>query len=77
MNYKITSEKRDGTTLDKKNIIFHLIGALVCFMLFVLGMIFSDQFPLMILIGILGFSGFSYLIFRIFMNIKTGTNHNS
>jgi len=63
--------------LDKRNLIFHLIGALVCFILFIIGMLFSDQFPLLILIGIFGLSGFSFLIFRIFMTVKSGINDNN
>lgn len=47
------------------NVIFNLIGAITCFILFVIGMLFSEQIALLILIGIIGLSGFSYFTFRV------------
>lgn len=56
----------------KKNFtLLKFIGFILCFILFVVSMLLADQFPLLILFGILGFVGFCYFIFRIVLNIKT------
>ena len=60
--------KRGTYPLERKNLVFNIIGVLLCFVLFVVSMVFSEKLP--ILIGIFGLVGFSYLIYRIVLNVK-------
>lgn len=49
----------------KNNTIFNMVIAIIFFGFFVIGMAFSKEFELLMLIGIIGLSGFSYFVFRI------------
>ncbi|MFJ5771658.1 hypothetical protein [Psychrobacillus sp. NPDC093180] len=51
--------------MNKKNILLNITGSLVCFILFCVGMLYAEQVPLLILVGIVGLSGFSYFVSRI------------
>lgn len=43
----------------------NLIGGIVFFMLFVIGMVFSGKIPFLIVVGIIGLVGTSYFITRL------------
>ncbi|MEK4487027.1 hypothetical protein MHH81_15880 [Psychrobacillus sp. FSL H8-0484] len=49
----------------KQNPIFSIVGIILCFILFVVGMLYAEQIPLLIIVGILGLGGMSYLVSRI------------
>ncbi|MGM0890841.1 MAG: hypothetical protein ACQEW5_28930 [Bacillota bacterium] len=50
--------------MKNKNILI-IVGIVLCFILFVLGMLFSEQIPLLTFVGIIGGSGMFYFVFRI------------
>ena len=45
--------------------ILSIVGIILCFILFVVGMVFSEQIPFLTLVGMLGLSGMAYFVFRI------------
>ncbi|WP_117161856.1 hypothetical protein [Paraliobacillus sp. X-1268] len=47
------------------NTIFNIAIAIIFFGLFIIGMVFSGEFELLMLIGIIGLIGFSYFVFRV------------
>ena len=51
--------------MDKKNILQYIVGLILGFILFIVGMLFAGQVPLLTLVGILGLSGTLYFVFRI------------
>ena len=51
--------------MDKKNILQYIMGLILGFILFIVGMLFAGQVPLLTLVGILGLSGTFYFVFRI------------
>ncbi|GGA24499.1 hypothetical protein [Psychrobacillus lasiicapitis] len=51
--------------MNNKNIFLNIIGSLLCFIMFCVGMLYAEQVPLLILVGIVGLSGFSYFVYRI------------
>lgn len=53
--------------MNKKNILLNITGS--CFILFCIGMLYAEQVPLLILVGIVGLSGFSYFVSRIVTSI--------
>lgn len=57
---------KEGEFLDvKQNTIFSIVGIILCFILFVVGMLYAEQIPLLVIAGILGLGGMMYLISRI------------
>ncbi|QCR30883.1 hypothetical protein C1N55_01170 [Lysinibacillus sp. SGAir0095] len=56
--------------MNKNKILINLIGAFTCFLLFCVGMLYSEKIALLTLAGIIGLSGFSYFIFRIVHNMS-------
>ena len=50
--------------MNKKNILLNIVGSIFCFIMFSIGMLYAEQVPLLILLGIVGLSGFSYFVFR-------------
>lgn len=46
----------------KPNIIFSIIGIILGFILFVAGMLFAEQIPLLIIAGISGLGGVGYFV---------------
>lgn len=55
--------------MNKSKLLLSLIGAIICFAMFVIGMLYSNQLPLLILVGGIGLAGFSYFTLRIFFNL--------
>ncbi|GED69260.1 hypothetical protein BRE01_29620 [Brevibacillus reuszeri] len=51
--------------MSKNNILQNVLGFIVCFLLFVGSMLFTNFYPLLILVGILGFAGLSFFVYRI------------
>ncbi len=49
----------------KQNTMFSIVGIILCFILFVVGMLYAEQTPLLIIVGILGLGGMGYLVSRI------------
>jgi hypothetical protein len=49
----------------KQSSIFSILGIILCFTLFVVGMLRADQISLLIIVGILGLGGMSYFVSRI------------
>ncbi|WP_449355560.1 hypothetical protein ACUL41_06635 [Virgibacillus natechei] len=49
----------------KQNAIFSIVGIILCFILFVVGMLYAEQIPLLTIIGILGLGGMWYFVSRI------------
>ncbi|BCB02265.1 hypothetical protein KH172YL63_03980 [Bacillus sp. KH172YL63] len=58
--------------MEKKKCMLHVSGIFICFIMFVLGMIFYDRSALFILMGIWGLSGASILLFRLLMKRNIG-----
>ncbi|WP_185807761.1 hypothetical protein [Lysinibacillus telephonicus] len=56
--------------MKKSNVIYNLIGAIVCFILFVISMFYSEQVSMFILLGIVGLSGFSYFIYKLVLSVQ-------
>ncbi|WP_245831886.1 hypothetical protein [Oceanobacillus senegalensis] len=57
--------KRVGLLNIKPDTIFSIVGIILCFILFVVGMLFAEQIPLLIIVGILGLGGMGYFVSRI------------
>ncbi|MDF1995926.1 hypothetical protein [Peribacillus frigoritolerans] len=55
--------------MNKKNILLNIVSSLLCFTMFYVGMMYAEQAPLLILVGIVGLGGFSYLVSRIVMEV--------
>lgn len=51
--------------MNNKNILLNIVGLILCFIMFSVSMLYVEQAPLLILIGIMGLSGFSYLVYQI------------
>ncbi|GAB2490920.1 hypothetical protein GCM10008929_13760 [Alkalibacterium psychrotolerans] len=49
-------EKETAPPTTKCNL-YDILGILLCFMLFVIGMVYAEQVPLLTIVGILGLSG--------------------
>ncbi|WP_342598874.1 hypothetical protein MHB48_15640 [Psychrobacillus sp. FSL H8-0483] len=58
----------------KPNTIFSIVGIILCFILFVVGMLYAEQIPLLIIVGILGLGGMCYLVYRIVMRAMKTQN---
>ncbi|MEY9867231.1 hypothetical protein ABIE66_002610 [Peribacillus sp. B2I2] len=50
--------------MENKDVLI-IVGIILYFILFVVGMLFSEQIPLLTFVGIIGLSGMSYFVFRI------------
>lgn len=48
--------------MNKEGIFLKLTGALLCFIMFGVGMLYAEQEPILILLGIVGLGGFSYFV---------------
>ena len=57
----------------KQNLISSIVGIL-CFILFVVGMLYAEQIPLLIIVGILGFGGMCYFVSHIIMKAMENQN---
>lgn len=49
----------------KQSTLFNFLGILFSFILFVVGMLYAEQFPVLAIVGILGLCSMSYLVFHI------------
>ncbi len=58
---------RGTNSLKNKRISLDLLFTLICFVLFAVNMLYSKQYSILILIGILGLVGMNYFIFRFFL----------
>lgn len=68
LNELISSEKdmEEETTLNnKKRIIFYIIGVMLSFICFIIGMLYAENVPILVIMGILGLVGTGYFSSRI------------
>ena len=54
--------------------VMNLVGLLVSFVLFVIGMLFSTEIPILYFFGILGLAGTAYFVTRIVSELYRSLN---
>lgn len=59
------SVKMEETVNRKQDIFLSVLGIIICFGLFVVGMLYAEEMPLLVAVGITGFVGMSLLVSRI------------
>jgi transcriptional regulator with XRE-family HTH domain len=67
----LSSEKstEDPSLHTKNKSLYNIIGVILCFTSFILGMFYAEQIPLLTAVGILGLSGTMYFIYDYFKNL--------
>lgn len=58
----------------KENTTFSMVGIILSLILFVIGMLYAEQTPLLVIVGILGLGGIWYFVFRIVMRAMKNRN---
>ncbi|WP_430787418.1 hypothetical protein VBD025_16400 [Virgibacillus flavescens] len=49
----------------KNNILLNFVLAIIFFGLFITGMVFSEEYEILMLLGIIGLGGFAFFVFRV------------
>lgn len=47
---------------NKQNNLYNILGIIMCLILFIVGMLYAEQIPLLTIVGILGFVGMSRIV---------------
>ena len=58
----------------KQNTTFSIVGIILSFVLFVVGMLYAEQIPLLVIVGILGLACIWYIVFHIVMAAMKNRN---
>ncbi|MBM7607320.1 hypothetical protein JOD29_000557 [Lysinibacillus composti] len=56
-------------------LILYILIAVISFLLFVTGMLFAEQVPVLTLVGIIGLACFSYTVFNCVLNLLISQDH--
>lgn len=70
LDYLVSSDKdvnEELTSHTNKRIIYNIIGVILSFICFVVGMIYAEQVPMLVIVGIMGLAGTGYFYSRIVM----------
>lgn len=59
---------------NKQNNLYNILGIIMCLILFIVGMLYAEQIPLLTIVGILGFVGMSRFVFRIVTSMMEHNN---
>ena len=56
-------------------LILYILIAVISFLLFVTGMLFAEQVPVLTLVGIIGLACFSYTVFKCVLKLLISKDH--
>ncbi len=61
-----SKDKKEGKVSSiKQNTLLSIAGIILCSILFLVGMLYAEQIPLLVIVGILGLGGMLYSVFQI------------